>query len=78
MNLQVDPKPYTLVEPSIDPFKGPLKGTLLLTKDFRGLGVWAEETADPTADAGAHGVAPGFFLPDPPWVFFRVVYHSRF
>ena len=27
MNLQVDPKPYTLIEPPIDPFKGTLKGT---------------------------------------------------
>ena len=31
MNLQVGPKPYTLIGLSIDPFKETLKGTLITT-----------------------------------------------
>ena len=33
MNIQVDPKPYTLREPPIDPFKGTLKGTRITTHE---------------------------------------------
>ena len=33
MNLQVDPKPYTLIESLQIPFKGALKGTLITTHE---------------------------------------------
>ena len=36
MNLQVDPKPYTLLEPPIDPFKGTLNLELWNPKTSQG------------------------------------------